>query len=128
MDQRELNLQHVGICYKLYNFIMKTLVAQTMKTVTLGTSSNYGSRSSIEGVPTSTRADKMVRLVTPCGGVNSNELQTNQSFFNGNGNCLSPQIEHVEEKNNLCKNIVDENLNHQASKKMVSINDETRSF
>ncbi|KAK2365080.1 hypothetical protein QL285_089876 [Trifolium repens] len=119
MDQRELNLQHVGICYKLYNFIMKTLVAQTLKTVTLGTSSNYGSRSSI-GVPISNAtqrdSNKMARLVTPCGGVNSNELQTNQSFFN-DGN-LSPQTEHVEEKNNLCRNIVDENLHHQVSKKI----------
>ncbi|CAJ2631592.1 unnamed protein product [Trifolium pratense] len=127
MDERELNLEHVGICYKLYNFIMKTLVAQTLKTVTLGTSSN-SSRSSTGGVPTSTKADKMVRLVTPCGGVNSNELQTNQSFFNG-GNCLSPQTEHVEEKNNLLfRNVVDEYLHHQASKKMVTIDDETISF
>jgi hypothetical protein len=101
---------------------MKTLVAQTLKTVTLGTSSNYSSRSSI-GAPTSNAtqrdSNKMVRLVTPCGGVNSNELQTNQSFFN-DGN-LSPQsqTEHVEEKNNLCRrNIVDENLHHQVSKKI----------
>ncbi|KAK7332949.1 hypothetical protein VNO80_29706 [Phaseolus coccineus] len=40
MDPREL---HPGICYKLYLFIMETLASQAMKTVTLGTPSNYGS-------------------------------------------------------------------------------------
>ncbi|WJX85465.1 hypothetical protein P8452_67915 [Trifolium repens] len=112
MDQRELNLQHVGICYKLYNFIMKTLVAQTLKTVTLGTSSNYGSRSSI-GVPISNAtqrdSNKMARLVTPCGGVNSNELQTNQSFFNDG--ILLMKICIIKFR-----------------RKLVSINDETISF
>jgi len=128
MGQKELHLEHVSICYKLYDFIMKILTAQALKTVTLGRSSNYGSSS--VGVPISndaqrgsstTRTDKMVRPVTPCIGLNSNELQKTQYFFSDNR--LSPQTEHVEEKNNLCRNIVDEELCHQASKKMVSVND-----
>lgn len=116
MDKKELHLEHVNICYKLYDFIMKILSAQASKTVTLGRSSNYGSSSL--GVPIS---DKMVRHVTPCIGLNSNELRKSQYFFRDNR--LSPQTEHVEEENNLCRNIVDEELCHQASKKMVSIND-----
>ncbi|KAE9618984.1 hypothetical protein Lal_00047202 [Lupinus albus] len=36
MDQREFHLQPMGICYKLYHFIRKTLASQALKTVTLG--------------------------------------------------------------------------------------------
>lgn len=53
----------------------------------------------------STRADRMVRAVTPCVGVTSNELLKSQNLFGDN--CLYPQTQHVEEKNNLCRNIVD---------------------
>lgn len=83
MEKKELHLEHVGICYKLYNFIMKILAAQALKTVTLGRTSHYGS-SSI-GVPISnatqrgsntSRTDKVVQHLTPCEGVNSNEFQT----------------------------------------------------
>lgn len=43
MDQRELHLQPLGICYRIYNFIMKTLVSQALKTVTLGRPMHLGS-------------------------------------------------------------------------------------
>lgn len=36
MDQREHQLQTLGICNRLYNFIMRALTAQALKTVTLG--------------------------------------------------------------------------------------------
>lgn len=62
MDQKELHLQHAGICYKLYNFIMKIMAEQATKTVTLG---KQNGPSSI-GVPISNNP--------PCEGVNSNEL------------------------------------------------------
>ncbi|XLR26404.1 hypothetical protein HN51_039619 [Arachis hypogaea] len=49
MDQRELHLQPLGICYKLYNFIIKTLASQALKTVTLGRpNSHYGATSTRE--------------------------------------------------------------------------------
>ncbi|QHO45458.1 hypothetical protein HN51_014641 [Arachis hypogaea] len=49
MDQRELHLQPLGICYKLYNFIIKTLASQALKTVTLGRPNlHYGATSTRE--------------------------------------------------------------------------------
>jgi hypothetical protein len=36
MDQREHQLQSLSICHRLYNFIMKTIVSQALKTVPLG--------------------------------------------------------------------------------------------
>ncbi|KAL1294202.1 hypothetical protein AAHE18_19G125400 [Arachis hypogaea] len=36
MDQRECHLQPLGICYRVYNFITKTLAMRALKTVTLG--------------------------------------------------------------------------------------------
>ncbi|GAU21385.1 hypothetical protein TSUD_32140 [Trifolium subterraneum] len=65
MDQRELHLQHLGICYKLYNFITTTLASQALKTVTLGCSTHYRTTSTAPRGSDS-EADKMVRLETPC--------------------------------------------------------------
>jgi len=36
MDQNETQLQPIGICHKLFYFIMRTLAAQALKPVTLG--------------------------------------------------------------------------------------------
>lgn len=43
MDQREPHVQSLGICYRIYHFIMKTLTSQALKTVTLGRSMQFGS-------------------------------------------------------------------------------------
>ncbi|CAJ2628641.1 unnamed protein product [Trifolium pratense] len=64
MDQRELHLQHPGICYKLYNFITKTLASQALKTVTLGCSMRYSSTSTAPRASDS-EVDKVVRSKTP---------------------------------------------------------------
>ncbi|XP_040868322.1 uncharacterized protein [Glycine max] len=66
MDQRELNL---GICYRLYHFIMETLASQAMKTVTLGRSSHYDSSSTKVKITTrgfGANADKVVQPEIPC--------------------------------------------------------------
>ncbi|MED6108683.1 hypothetical protein PIB30_026375 [Stylosanthes scabra] len=49
MDQRECHLQPLGICYKVYNFITKTLASQALKTVTLGRSTRCASSSIAPG-------------------------------------------------------------------------------
>ncbi|KAJ1387469.1 hypothetical protein SESBI_39991 [Sesbania bispinosa] len=41
MDQREFHLHPLGICYRLYHFITKTLALHALKTVTLGRSPHY---------------------------------------------------------------------------------------
>ncbi|KAJ1417094.1 hypothetical protein SESBI_16780 [Sesbania bispinosa] len=117
MDQRELHVQHLGICYKLYHFIMNTLAAQACKTVTLGRSnSHYGSSSIKDPISdaaqrdSGTRAHKMMRPeTTPYEGLFGDSI-------------ISPSTEHDEEKKNPCRNTVDENV-PRAPKKMVSIND-----
>ena len=43
MEQGEHNAQSLSICYRIYHFIMKTLVSQAMKTVTLGGSKQFDS-------------------------------------------------------------------------------------
>ncbi|AES61308.1 hypothetical protein MtrunA17_Chr1g0191431 [Medicago truncatula] len=65
MDQRELHLQHLGICYKLYYFITKTLASQALKTVTLGCSARYSSTSTAPR-GSDCEADKVLRLGIPC--------------------------------------------------------------
>lgn len=122
MDQREFHLQHVGICYKLYHFIMRTLAAQTLKTVTLGAPSHFGSSSirvpisdATQRGPGGAREDKTMRPETPFEGENDKEILT----------------EHTEEKFNSCideSELKGENMGAslilpQAPKKMVSIND-----
>ncbi|KAK9291807.1 hypothetical protein L1049_019757 [Liquidambar formosana] len=42
MDQREYQLQSLGICHRLFNFIMKILEAQALKPVTLGPPMHHG--------------------------------------------------------------------------------------
>ncbi|KAJ7978024.1 Fibrous sheath CABYR-binding protein [Quillaja saponaria] len=42
MDQRNLQFQSLGICHKLYNFIMKSLASYACKTVTLGRPMHFG--------------------------------------------------------------------------------------
>jgi hypothetical protein len=80
MDQRELHLQHLGICYKLYNFITKTLASQALKTVTLGCSTRYSSTSTAPR-GTNSEADKVVRSKTPYNKADDNDspcMKTNE--------------------------------------------------
>ncbi|KAK2456488.1 hypothetical protein QL285_003849 [Trifolium repens] len=80
MDQRELHLQHLGICYKLYNFITKTLASQALKTVTLGCSTRYSSTSTGPR-GTDSEADKVVRSKTPYNKADGNDspcIKTNE--------------------------------------------------
>jgi hypothetical protein len=80
MDQRELHLQHLGICYKLYNFITKTLASQALKTVTLGCSTRYSSTSTGPR-GTDSEADKVVRSKTPYNKADDNDspcMKTNE--------------------------------------------------
>ncbi|XP_028784495.1 uncharacterized protein LOC114740502 [Neltuma alba] len=43
MDQREPHVRSLGICYRIYHFIVKTLMSQVSKTVTLGRPVQFGS-------------------------------------------------------------------------------------
>lgn len=61
MGQKELHLQQVGIWYKLYNFLMKILAEQALKTVILG-GENDSSSSGVQ-----------ISNYPPWDGVDSNE-------------------------------------------------------
>ncbi|XP_019428087.1 PREDICTED: uncharacterized protein LOC109336135 isoform X1 [Lupinus angustifolius] len=109
MDPREFHLQPMGICYKLYHFIRKTLASQALKTVTLG------------GPPHSSSSSTATR---------DSEDYGNKELLPTHGNFLSSLAAQAEKKNNAFMNIDEiatKNMTclSQAKppKKTVSIND-----
>ncbi|OIV90840.1 hypothetical protein TanjilG_15573 [Lupinus angustifolius] len=110
----------MGICYKLYHFIRKTLASQALKTVTLG------------GPPHSSSSSTATR---DSGSKQGKELQINEDYGNKellptHGNFLSSLAAQAEKKNNAFMNIDEiatKNMTclSQAKppKKTVSIND-----
>ncbi|XP_019428088.1 PREDICTED: uncharacterized protein LOC109336135 isoform X2 [Lupinus angustifolius] len=93
MDPREFHLQPMGICYKLYHFIRKTLASQALKTVTLG------------GPPHSSSSSTATR---DSGSKQAQAEKKNNAFMN---------IDEIATKNMTCLSQA------KPPKKTVSIND-----
>lgn len=111
----------MGICYKLYHFITKTLASQVLKTVTLGCSTHYSSTS------TAPRGSE-----TPYEDGNDKEFSHTQGLLCDSIYSPAQQAQH---KDTPCKNI-DEKVRENTTtlpttplpkrislRKVVSIND-----
>lgn len=123
MDQRELHLQNLGICYGFYNFITKTLAPRALKTVTFGRCTHCSSASTaLRG--SESKPNKVGRSETPC---KNKELPPTQGLF---GDCISSPPSKAEEKNNPSMNVGGTGKDIKASlpkmkslRKTVSISD-----
>ncbi|KAK7269292.1 hypothetical protein RIF29_22015 [Crotalaria pallida] len=115
MDQRELHLQHLGICYKLYHFITKTLASQALKTVTLG-HTQHDSSSSSASRGSGSKAGKEEQIETPSEDYGNKELQQTQ------GDSISSLAGQAEKKDNPSVNM-GSLPQAKPPKKMVSINE-----
>lgn len=105
MDQRELHLQHLGICYKLYYFITKTLASQALKTVTLGCSTRNSSTSTAPR-GSDCEADKVVRLGIPCNKAEDKDSPcTNVDEMVKEGTTRLPKRISLKKSVSICDNV-----------------------
>lgn len=131
MDEKKN--QSLGMCHRLFNFIMKSLALQALKKSTLGCPTNHGSAAAppsdaIHGEG-ETKSDQMVHP-TAQGLENTNTLKNSDSTSSSLGSLLQNDQEKDDKEFRPSQGIRDaeraeEEISAQAKppKKMVSIND-----